>query len=216
MDIKSNLPQLVGGLFYLLAYLGVLACGVLTAQLATNSTAISASPDCGLYLPDNNLDAETAVRIGRPYEFDAEVESAALSQSCYKTPAATDDCNFFTHRSINFSVNRNAPCPFESSMCHGGIISFSTGSINARVIGINAPKTYEFRRNSTCSPLNMNETFIRPSRDEDGRIYHYHYGSTSGSAGLETDWSYQTRDSAYMPDAPGYLVKYVFLHAFYP
>ena len=215
MEIKSNLPQLIGGLLYLLAYLGVLACGVLTAQLATDSTAISASPDCGLYLPDSSLDAETAIRISRPYEFDAQLESAALAQSCYKTPAATDNCNFFTHRSIDFSVQRNAPCPFEDGLCHGGpksAISFSTGPINARVIGINAPKTYEFRRNSNCSPLNMNETFIRQSKDDGGRVHHYYYGSATPLAGPETDWCYRTRDAAYMPDAPGYLVKYVSPH----
>lgn len=208
MEVTSNLPQLMSGLLYMGGYLGLFACSVFTARLATDNTAVSASPDCGVYLLDPALDQETFFRSSGPYNFDVQVDSAALAQDCYGDLAKADACKFFTHRSISYSVTRNAECAFQEDMCNSpnSSILFSTGAVDARVIGINAPKTYQFRRTTTCSPLKMNDTYVKYHRDGGENVYQYYYGDSKALVDGKENWSYQTRDTGYMPNAPGYLL----------
>ena len=209
LEIRSNFPQLLGGLLYLSGYLGVFVCSVFTAGLATNHTALSASPNCGLYLVHRSADRETAFRLAGPYNFDVQVDSAAYARDCYSDAPGPDACRFFTHRSIKYHVGHNVPCPFRVDMCPGqpnSSISLDTGAVDSKVIGINAPHTYEFRRHSVCSPLNMNTTYIRHHKTDDGLVYYYNYGVSETLVDGKEDWSYQTRATEYMPDGPGYLM----------
>jgi hypothetical protein len=81
-------------------------------------------------------------------------------------------------------------CPFQD-MCYGGsetAFTLFTQPVNSRVIGINAPKTYEFRRSATCSPLNMNDTFIHKTSKDGELTFRYNYGVSPvfGNATWET------------------------------
>jgi len=178
-----------GGLVFLGAYVGFVILSILTARLATDTTALSASPDCGVYLPSANL--STIFNISRPYEFDTQLESATWAERCYHAEDGADGCNLLLQQSINYTIEDNSNCLFLDDMCYGGAssaISFSTDAINARALGINTPGTFEFQRNTTCSPLNMNHTFIKLHQNRSEYTFSYHYGPATGFG----DWTWRT------------------------
>ena len=203
-------PRLLKVSAYLGTFVGILICGILTAQLASDSSALSASPDCGIYLPSNTSDLEDTYQINKPYESDAQLDSANWAHNCFHTEDGADGCNFFAQQSISYTVEHNASCPFPDYMCYGGsssALAFSTGAVNAREIGVNAPRTWEFERNTTCSPLNMNETFIRLSRNGSEYTFSYYYGTTD----VFEDHSWETKsDGTNLGQWASYLVGYIF------
>ena len=214
-QLNTWLPRRVGSRLlkaslYLGTYVSNLICGILTANLATDSTALSASPDCGYYLPSSATGLENASLISQPYEFKAQLDSADWARNCYHADHGTDGCNFFLQRSISYTVEHNAACPFPDYMCHGGAssaLAFSTGAVDAREIGINAPKTWEFERNTTCSPLNMNETFIQLSRNGSELTFKYCYGAGDGFG--DHTWETKSYDTD-LGQSPSYIIGYAF------
>ena len=204
LPLRAALSSWLTGVTLLALFVLILACGVLPAQLTTDGTVLSSHPDCGYYLP-NTTSRYEAVKMNLQYEFAAEIDSAALVRNCYHAAEGADGCNLYLTQSISHTVKDNASCPFAEYMCHNGpngAIEFATGAVDARAIGINAPQTMEFRRSTTCAPLNMNSSFIRTSAD--GEIYDYHYGFSSvyGNA------SWQTLHSQSTGGAPAYIVGY--------
>lgn len=201
--------RLLKSSIYLGIYVGILVCGIVTAKLATDSTALSSSPDCGVYIPLSTTDLDDTSLISKPYESDAQLDSANWAQNCYHADDGTDGCNFFLQRSINYTVKHNASCPFPDYMCYGGAssaVAFSTGAVNAREIGINAPKAWEFERNTTCSPLNMNDTFIRLSENGSEYTFSYYYGTDL----VVGDHSWETKlYGTNLGQSPSYLVGYI-------
>ena len=194
-------------------YIGVLICGISTAGLGTDSTALSASPKCGVHRPPLG-DPALSLNLSTPYEFRTELDSALWAQRCYHAEEGADGCNSFLQQSIPYTTKHNATCPFADYMCHGGkesAISFSTGAISARALGINMPKTYEFERTTTCSPLNMNDTYIRLHQNGSEYTFTYHYGRAEGTSG---DWSWITRSyGTDLGKTPAYNVGYASCHS---
>lgn len=87
-----------------------------------------------------------------------------------------------------------------------GSIKFYTPPVSARVLRVNGPKMYEFQRNTTCSPLNMNETFIQLHRDKDEYHFSYYYGPVMRTG----NGTWQTNAyGAKLGQSPSYLVGYV-------
>ena len=182
----------VGAVSYFGFYVGVLLCGIFTARLATDSIAPSASPTCGVFVPPMD-DPAITYNVSSPYEFKTQVDSAVWAQRCYHAEHGADGCNLFLQQSIRYDTKHNASCPFAEYMCYGGrssSISFSTGAVSVRALGINMPKTYEFERNTTCSPLNMNGTYIKLHKNGSEYRFTYHYGPSVDIGG---DWSWLTR-----------------------
>ena len=176
----------------------------LPAKIAGDSVALSTSSDCASYTL-NYTDPESAYTGSRAYDFDALVDSAMLAQKCYKESALDDDCHYFKHRSIPYKVEQNATCPFPGGLCNAEAdraIHFSTPAIGAEVIGVNAPKTFEFRRLCTCSPLNMNGTFISARKEGNEYNFYYYYGR-----GTKTDYMFYTSSTTSLPRISGYDVK---------
>ena len=186
-------------------YFAFLAAGAaIPAQIASDSIALSTSPDCASYSL-NYTDPESAYTGSRAYDFDALVDSTTLAHNCYKETALNDDCHYFTHRSIPYSVEYNATCPFRGGLCHteaDRAIHFYTPDVGAEVIGVNAPKTFQFRRSCTCSPLNTNKSFISTTKEGDEQNFYYHYGRWS-----ETNYIFNTSSSNRLPHLSGYSVR---------
>ncbi len=96
------------------SYVGILACGSLTARLATDSKALSTHPDCGLYENPTNVSDQAGLK---PESFNAESESAQFAESCFHAEDGADGCGFFLQQSIPYSIS-DAPCPFQDvTMC---------------------------------------------------------------------------------------------------
>ena len=208
-DIQLNReplsPRVAKIIFFLITYAGFLACGVATAYLATDSKALSTNLACGLYVPASNS-SQSQGALG-PFAFQAQLDSAQLAKSCYHTTSGANGCNFFVQKSISYTPS-DGPCPFVDGMCHENMSSalqLSTGPTDAAMVGIHAPETFQFQRNTTCAPLNGNETYISTSKNDGIYTHTYNYGSSNG---FPFTWQKKTRDSNLEWQAR-YLVEYV-------
>jgi len=191
-------------IFLVVTYAGFLALGVVTAYLATDSKALSTNSGCGLYVPASNS-SQSQHSLG-PFAFQAQLDSAQLVESCYRTTSGADGCNFFVQQSIPYTSS-DGPCPFVDGLCHENMSSasyFSTGPTDAAMVGINAPQTFQFQSNTTCVPLNGNETYISTSEKDGFYTHTYNYGSRNG---FPFTWQMKTRDSN-LEWQPHYLVEY--------
>ena len=205
LNRKPLSPRVAKIVFFLITYAGFLACGVVTAYLATDSKALSTNLGCRLYVPASNS-SQSQGALGS-FAFQAQLDSAQLAKSCYHTTSGANGCNFFVQKSISYAPS-DSPCPFVDGMCHKNMSSasqFSAGPTDAATVGIHAPKTFQFQRNTTYAPLNGNETYISTS-EKDGIYTHtYNYGSTNG---FPFTWQIKTRDSN-LEWQPRYLVECV-------
>ena len=201
---RAPLKILLRVLLLGVSYFGILACSTLTARLATDSTALSNHRDCGIYHATNKSE-EGSVNI---IASNAELESGALAEKCFNTDAGTDGCNFFLQQSIPYQVS-SAPCPFrDATMCSipdSSVVRFATGPVDVHVIGINMPLRMQFSRDTTCTPITVNETFAKAKVMNSSLFYYYYYGSTRHYPLTQlTASSVEERDSPSM-----YRVKYV-------
>lgn len=190
----------------LLFYLAILVCGVVTAYLATDNTALSAHPNCGTYYP-NAINYDELLFITNPYESAIQDDSANWARTCYGAEPGADGCNDFVNQEIPFTV-QNSSCPFpDASMCYENgtsSVQFTTGAVSGSIIGVNAPQVFEFNRTSTCSPLNMNRTFIKLF-DKTGSksTFRYYYGNS----GTWEDASWESVRHGDIGEAPTYLIN---------
>lgn len=161
-----------------LTYAGFLISGVLTAYLATDSIALSNNPDCGVYSNDNFSEVSAAMS---PFAFQAQVDSAQLAENCFNKPHRVDGCNYFVQQSIPYK-RKNTTCPFAESVCHNtsSAIYFSTGAVDAATIGVHTSRTFQFQRETTCAPLNNNDSFISVTLEDGVYTIQYRYGSWLG------------------------------------
>jgi hypothetical protein len=200
---------LIRGIFLLSTYIGIIVFGVLMSWLQTDSTALSASPDCGIYHP-SQTGTLSSYSISRPYEFDTQLVSASLAKQCYQAEDGAGECNFFLQQSIEYDTIYNASCPYPEHICYNGkngSIKFIVSPISARALGINSPKAYEFQRTTTCSPLTMNETFIQLHKNDNEYTFSYHYGS---SQSIGNGWTWRTDSyGTNLGKPPSYLVGYI-------
>lgn len=92
--------------------------------------------------------------------------------------------------------------------------AMSTGPVSAPALGLNTQKQYEFKRETTCAPLNTNSTFIvralrYPNDTRPG--YAYLYGKSNPKQRTENlTWQSFTTDSWQTEGmAPSYEVQSV-------
>lgn len=169
-----------------LSYVGILAFGTLTARLATEGTALSNHPDCGIYDTPTSLSDKVGLRAMNLMKMLTESDSAKLAEKCFHAKPGSDGCNFFLQPSISY-VQSNAECPFrDHNICLGKgshVVRFSTGPIRANsALGLNAPISLEFARETTCSPLVTDSQYVHGWAANDSTVfYYYEYGRTTDS-----------------------------------
>jgi hypothetical protein len=170
-------------------YIGVILVSIFSALVVTDSIAISTHPGCALisYNASFGIIPIPNVTMGMKYYYNIETESGDYARKCYNGTDGADGCNYFYEQSIQFSIKENDTCPFESEfgdLCFNGpssAFTLSTGWIRPETIGINTPLKYTFQRQTTCSPLRMDDDFIKPFRKEDKTLmFRYFYGHRSG------------------------------------
>ena len=176
---RSSIYQDVGiGCAFLANYVLFNVFGVLTVKLQTDSLALSQHPNCGIWDINVTNGPKDARFSSRPVEFERQIESAALAERCYGASPAIEGCSYFIQPSINFDKS-TADCPF-GDMCYedGRALKIFTMPVNARAVGINAKKTYEFRRRVACSPLKMDDRYVQLENNGEEHKYGYFYGGT--------------------------------------
>jgi hypothetical protein len=205
------------GTALLAALVAQTVANVFSADIATGRAALSSSTQCGIWAFDDGAGDEAASRADlRGYQ--KEARAGEYARSCYDSSNATDSmlCDFFYYPSIAFTSKSLDKCPFESyDVCLDGLysaVTFDSGFVDASQIGVNFETTHKFRRKTTCSPLNMNYSYVRneTSHDTNDVTYYYNYGSTyddTTDPPTNTNYIYKTSGNPFDWLAPVYSIK---------
>ena len=137
--------------------------GAFVTTLSADEAALSGSKTCGLW-------GLTDVANGAAQDVDAliqgekETRAGQYSRDCYgpKSTISLDQCLLFRNSIVPTSrIDMGQQCPFANeSYCTGTgatAVRFTTGLVDAAVIGINAKTAPKFNRTTMCVPLNIEE-----------------------------------------------------------
>lgn len=120
--------------------------------LSRDASALSSS-DCTLQIPHDRAIAHV--------------------RNCHHAKSRADGCNFFHNQTILEKANET--CLFLGQTCALGgnsAVAFDTSFIDAKYLGINAAKRYQFRRKTRCAPLVPDSVFTEiesPPRMDSGK-----------------------------------------------
>jgi len=142
--------------------------------------------------------------------------SAQYARMCYSDSSSDLTCNQYTSRTVQFTTNVNATCPFETDLCFfpgDSAYSMDTGFLDSNdALGLNSPKRERvlYRRLTTCSLLHTKDHAEQGTATLGGGSFvdpmiYLHMGSIP-SAGLNYTYSYNIHS---LVDGIGYLLTYV-------
>jgi hypothetical protein len=123
-------------------FIGEQAVAITAAGIVSGSTALSASPDCGVWLPDtsNVSSLEGDYRLTNWVSGPA-FRAATYAETCYGENSTIDACNTFYRMNIKFQEHHNSSCPFNgNSVCllgESSAYTLDTGYLDSNVLGIN-------------------------------------------------------------------------------
>lgn len=194
-DVKKNFKEdtwsfaLISALIFMLfaIYVGEQIVAISVAGIVSGSIGLSASPMCGNWDYDPyNLTGDEGF-LYPSMEGAAQQRSTSYVDNCYVEAAIAEGCNLYYNRTISYSEEHNASCPFFGDVCLYGQTSayaLDTGFVDSNVLGINAAKRYQFRRRTTCSPIVTNSSYITYYYPREGydlpvlSAYFYGYNET--------------------------------------
>lgn len=182
--------------------------GIYSQKLATDGPpALLASEDCGVWLFNELKHTEEQASRAGVVDLQKETRAASYAQNCYGAASTFDaaECNVFYRQSIPFHPPmQTQDCPFSNEVCtNDTTITFFTDMLDASYIGINSPNAPKFRKSLTCSPLNMDERFIRNVTINGKTRFRYYYGSRPGHY-PPVDYTYETAEDPYDTLVPAY------------
>ncbi|SMR61827.1 unnamed protein product [Zymoseptoria tritici ST99CH_1E4] len=168
-------------------------------NLAAGEAALSSSKICGAFgLRD---DANTAAQDADAL-LQGEKESKAGQQPYIKTA----------------HVDQEQRCPFvNETYCAGNgfsAVRFSTGSVDAKDIGINAGHTLSFNRTSICVPLDINAGFAKDlgGGSEIGK-WGYELGSVGSEQYSPSEYTFQQYGDPFSFDVRSYTMS-TYVHTY--
>ena len=127
--------------FFLIAIFVAESTGaVLSANIFSDTFALSSSPECVNLLP--NPPTVSTFRLVSSYQ-----------KTCYDALSIDTRCNVYANRTIAYTKRFDAPCPFRDGVCLQPAHTLDTGYVNAKAIGLNTAKDYFVRRTTSCAPI---------------------------------------------------------------
>ena len=178
--------------------------------IADNRTALWDSEHCGVWKFNNSaagFDAATGHDI---YDRQKEARAPEYAHNCYGSAdlLKSGRCNLFYQPTIKYNREPRWGCPFTvREICVQGQqpLNFYTDLIDRNDIGINSKHLFKFRRNSTCTPLTWEDSYVRNKTAVNGETtYYYEFGST----GHNYNYTYSTTGNPHDWHAPSYVVRY--------
>ena len=100
-------------------------------------------------------------------------------RKCYGAESGQDGCNFLYNQSIAFTESSEDRCPFVERLCafkNESIVTFDTGLLDARYLGINSPARFQFRRRSTCVPLKPDGKSLKSTLTSNRAVQYFKTG----------------------------------------
>ena len=188
--LARNLP------FILLAIMNMIVfalASIFSSEVtkAAGNEALIRSPQCGDLNSTNINDASKKSTIFNELQVNQTLTADNYARACYGKTYDPLQCNQYAQQRIPWNSNQNASCPFSPNLCFYGeqaAYAMDTGRLDSRsALGINAPKsdTIQYRKVTTCTPLNAKEHFIEynDTNPEDGAfgdtLFAYEFGEVS-------------------------------------
>ncbi|OTA99476.1 hypothetical protein M426DRAFT_255537 [Hypoxylon sp. CI-4A] len=163
---------------------GLAIATAFSARIATGSEVLISGSNCGIVVGGTNTSDNGMVIL--PWEGREVEASASYAQQCYseaRTSLVSMPCRDspFVRQELPFSVDLNADCPFDPSLCrsNNSNIILDTGLIDSLYdLGMNTPPEDRllFRKVLQCAPL-ITEGYKKDYIYSDDRSYtRYYYG----------------------------------------
>lgn len=189
----NNIDEPKASTYTLFSMLSLFAehVNLLTISISSNFilgsyAAIIKQAACGCYTTKDSYGGfgpDVILGFSAHHSHQSSLTESALSNaaSWYKEAGSSTFWDTALRRNILYQILVNNSCPFpESGMCKYGnnsVYSLDTGFIDARVLGINSAKNFEFRRRTTCSPVLDNDHFVQLETVSDNILeIRYSYG----------------------------------------
>ncbi|KAF2258850.1 hypothetical protein CC78DRAFT_477176, partial [Lojkania enalia] len=163
------------------------AASILTAEVtkaAGNETLIK-SPNCSYWDP-SSADPLNQGGFRTKIASDA-LAAASYSRACYGSDSiASAQCGAFMERRINWNGTTEVPCPFSSRLCFSSpsaVYQMDTGQLDSHLhLGLNAHEEdrVQYRRLTTCAPINATDFLSRGASPSGGTYYNYSLGHIQG------------------------------------
>lgn len=190
---------------------------VFAARLSSDTAALWKSDRCGVWKFDADRAGEGAATRADVRDRGREARAGTYAKRCYDQPAGGGDdsslppmgCGFFCQPAIAFTNSTSYACPFgEPNICapESPSITFDTGLVDARQIGVNDGSPYRFRRTATCAPLNTGEPFVRSEVEKGTKTFYYHYGELADGA-RRTNHTFSSVGNPFDVLEPAYKVR---------
>jgi hypothetical protein len=142
--------------FALFCFIGFTLAGLFSSRITTaiGPYVLARGEFCGSWtIPD----ALTTVTKGAFVKSVADtMEADNYVRQCYENNGTAKDsaCAIFIRPTLPFSINANAKCPFDETVCNGTAFEMDTGKLDSQLhFGLNAPPKdrIEIRRVTTCT-----------------------------------------------------------------
>ena len=133
-------------------------------------------------------------------------DSLAYVQECYPVPSP--DCEGYIVGALNQTINMNASCPFDDSLCLTEAIAIDTGHLDSAIdLGINAKPEDRvwYRKFISCAVLSTDSSYfaskVGPDLDnsaypDDDEMYFY-YGPDTQNHSYTASFSNYTLNGLY-------------------
>lgn len=180
--------------------------------------ALASSKHCGSWALRRGVD-ERALADDALVQAAKERRAGEYEHACYGNQKATssDECSFFAAQTIPSTVT-HVDCPFRNqSLCAGGGLQlatrFTTGRLDASLLGLNVARPPKFNRTTICVPLNLDQGFVTEIEpDKHHRDYRYEYHLGPRHAGSSTsNYTFRTAGDPFNYRVSAYSVRYVFM-----
>ena len=188
--------------------------GSFSTTIPVEASGLSASKHCGSWSlrTDAGKEAEDDDDL---LQAQKETRAAQYGRDCYghRSVISPDRCSFFDSQSVPYNVQIGQECPFQDKrFCAGGgytAARFTTGLVDAGVLGINTDKPPKFNRTTICVPLNLDQGFIKeipPDPHHHDYQYEYHLGPVSDSD-YHSNYTFRMFGDPFKWDLPAYSVR---------
>jgi hypothetical protein len=214
----SSWPSMLISLLLILAVVGYSIAGSFATAIPADSLGLSAGKICSWWELKKGsrreaMDNDDLVQARK------ERRAAQYARDCYGNHAIAnlEQCKFFATPTIPYEVEPNQACPFrDNKLCPGRgdiAVKFTTGRIEASVLGINSPRPPKFSRTTICVPVDVNRGFVHqipPDNTYSEDRYRYYLGPKNGSS-QSYDYTYEMFGDPFKWDVAAYSVRYIAL-----
>ncbi|KAE9367943.1 hypothetical protein N431DRAFT_445015 [Stipitochalara longipes BDJ] len=173
--------------------IALLVASIISAGLATDTTALSQASHCGTYVYlEGFKNSSTFVE----FEHRVESEAGLYADECYGASSLIENCNKFYNQIISYSAKNATQCPFDGKVCQGAneSVAFTTGLVSASVLGFNTASPLIFSRTIICSPLDSGPEYVGIGISDLGEEqWEYWYGRSLA----DYTWANPVRESSW-------------------